>query len=269
MNKFDVYLRTAQERLQSQEATAREHGTRAFQLVTIAGALLVAGLTLLGLSTSFPYEGDASSIAAIILLAILWLWILNWLRRAKDAAMALYRACLDGLWSRAWLAGIRTVRTVDLTLLMRRRGVTFAAFKRLAGRLAAGVWEWVMIAVIAFGAATVLRSSYEDLNSIPTVEIIAIVVMLGGFFFTAWLGVFAVFFKQLSRGPVPIELGEKICLHDPDDFSRLVGDHYSQAIESNFEVLSERGRLLGWSAMGLLMEVVGLLILGSCSLWRC
>ena len=266
MNKFDIYYRTAQERLRSQERSAHQDGIRAFQLVTIAGALLIAGLTLLGLSGNFPYEGDTSSVAAVVILVMIFAWILYTVRRAVNAFAGFNQTARQRLWIQGRLPERRGIRAFCLAVLEARRGLTLGEFRRVV----TGILIWVIVsAALLVVGYVLLVDSHEDLGDLPIMDVISIGILLAGFFVAAWLGVQAVFFRKLSRGPIPKDLAARVFSLDSNDFCKWVGDLYSEAIEANGEILSERDYLLSWAAFGVGLEVFALAMLGFCNLWGC
>ena len=247
MNKLDIYYRTAQERLQSQEALAREYGIKAFQLVTIAGALLVAGLTLLNVTDSFPDKEDAP---VVISLALLSTWILIGLWRTAKSAKTFSREACE-----APHHNMPTPPKVSI---------------RARLQPAVGVLEWMSIAGVLLAIVIILFISHDkSLDSLPTIEVIAIVALMSGFFLTAWLSSYTVFVNRLDRNPWPGQLADKFSLLTTNVFLKWISDSYTESINANEGVLSRKDLLLSTAALSLLVQVIAILMLGVCSIFGC
>ena len=134
----------------------------------------------------------------------------------------------------------------------------------------AGILAWAIVTATLLTAEIVLLVDYDvDLSTAPTVDVISIGILVAGFFVAAWSGVQAIFFKKLNEGPIPKDLAARVYSLDSNDFCKWVGDLYSEAIEDNVEVLSDRDYLLRWAAKGVGLEAFALAMLGFCTLWGC
>ena len=226
---------------------AHQYDIRAFQLVTIAGALLIAGLTLLGLSGNFPYEGDTSSVAAVVIAVLMFGLLIYAVWWTFNAFTDFNRAAQQRLWNQGWLPERRGIRAFGLAVLEARGGLTLAGFRRVI----TGILVWLVVSAALLVVEIVLIvDSHADLSTAPIVDVISSGILVAGFFFAAWLGIQAVFFNKLSGGPIPKELAARVCSLDTNDFCKWVGDLYSEAIEANGEVLSERDSLLKLATLG-------------------
>ena len=198
MDNFDIYYRTAQERLQSQERLARDYGIKAFQLVTIAGVVLLAGLEIF----KFPDKGDTTVLAALAILGVAVVWCLNAAWSQGKGVPRKWRERPQGeeIGARDRRISIlnRPVVLPDVCVVVASIGFGFVK-----------ILFWLAVAA-GLGATLVFFVNSESIDDLPIVEVLAVVGLFGGFSFTALLGVTSVFGKRLSRGPTATDLTEKV-----------------------------------------------------------
>ena len=255
MDKIDTFYVTAQERLQSQERLAHDYGIRAFQLVAIAGVVLVAGLRIF----DFPDEGDASALAALVILGVALLWSLY---EARGRWNVVCRAWSDRLQSQEALAEDCLTNSPETIVTLRRAWVGVASI----GLGSTKVLLWLIVAG-GLGVVLVLFANSTDIGDLPILEVSASLGLFAGFSFTALFAVTSVFYKALSRGPTSEDLSEKVDLLESESYRRWIGISYAKALEVNEGVLSERDVFLQFAVLCLVVEVAALVLIGSHSVF--
>ena len=204
--------------------------------------------------------------AAVLIAVLMFGWLIYTARRASNALPDFIRKAKQRLWNQGWLLERPGIRTLCLKALEASKGSILAG----SCRMVTGILVWLVVpAALIVAEIVLLVDSDANLSSTPIVDVISSGVLVAGFFFAAWLGIQAVFFKKLSGGPIPKELAARVCSLDTNDFCKWVGDLYSEAIEANGEVLSERDSLLKLATLGVGLEVLALAMMGFCSLWGC
>lgn len=92
-------------------------------------------------------------------------------------------------------------------------------------------------------------------------------VMVVAFLVNAIVGSRIIRADDWRTSPGMAKLAPNLGVHEGDEFIRLTGDAFGEAVDLNQRVLDKKARRLGCAIWSLLVEVVGLVVLAFVSLW--